>query len=208
MYSRELTYGHTFNNPFGKPGVSYTAGQTFNNPSVQAPAPIPGLFPGQPYGPQQIVPPAGQQYYQQPTPPFGQPTVLPPVQPPGQQFAPPIGQPVPPLQPGPVGPGAVPPFGPPQPGAAGQAFGPPTQPPPPFIPQQAQAQGPGVFAVEPGAIRPCLYRFVYIWLTTGQQFWAWLVFAGANSVAGWRWTGNRWVYFGIDTTYIAGFTCY
>ncbi len=104
----------------------------------------------------------------------------------GQQFAPPFGQ-----QPGlpPVFPGA--------------SSGPPSGPPPSFIPQQT----PSVFAVDPGAIRPCLFRFVYIWLNTGEQFWAWLLFVGPRSAAGWRWTGFRWIYFGVDLRNIRSFVC-
>ncbi|NLY18974.1 MAG: hypothetical protein GX045_08515 [Clostridiaceae bacterium] len=98
-------------------------------------------------------------------------------------------------------PGVRPPFGPP-----GQQGGPPTQPPPSFIP--AQRGGPTIFAVDPGAIRPCLFRFVYIWLVNGRQFWAWLVFVGPRSVAGWRWTGFNWVYFGTDLENISDFVCF
>jgi len=125
-------------------------------------------------------------------PPFG-----------GQQGMPPFGPPF--QQPGfqPSGP----PFGAP---AGGQQQGPPSGPPPSFIPQQAQAQslGAGVFAVDPGAIIPCRFRFVYLWLRNGQQFWAWLVFVGRRSAAGWRWNGFRWVYFGVDLNNIQSFVCY
>ena len=122
----------------------------------------------------------------------------------GQQFGPPFGQFGPPFgQPStPGGPVTPPPFG-----GGADSFGPPSGPPPSFIPQQAQAATPGLLAVDPGAIRPCAFRFVYIWLTSGQQFWAWLVFVGPRSVAGWRWTGFRWVYFGVDLRSIRSFVC-
>jgi len=104
--------------------------------------------------------------------------------------------------PGQIGPpGVRPPIGSP-----GQQGGPPIQPPPSFIP--AQRGGPTIFAVDPGAIRPCLFRFVYIWLENGRQFWAWLVFVGPRSVAGWRWTGFNWVYFGTDLENISDFVCF
>lgn len=117
----------------------------------------------------------------------------------GPPFGPPFGQPG--LQP------PMPPFGAP---GAGQQAGPPSGPPPSFVPQQSQAQstGVGIFAIDPGAIRPCLFRYVYLWLTTGEQFWAWLVFVGRRSAAGWRWTGFRWVYFGVDLDNIQSFICY
>jgi hypothetical protein len=63
-------------------------------------------------------------------------------------------------------------------------------------------------AVDPGAIRPCRFRFVYLWLDNRQQFWAWLIFVGRQSVAGWRWTGFNWVYFGLDLNRISSFVCY
>jgi len=118
----------------------------------------------------------------------------------GQQFGPPFGQQFAP----PFGQQFQPPFG--TPGMAQGGFsGPPSGPPPSFTPQQPQAQ---LFAVDPGAIRPCTFRFVFIWLTNGQSFWAWLVFVGPRSVAGWRWTGFRWVYFGVDLRNIASFVCF
>ncbi len=116
-------------------------------------------------------------------PPFGFPPGQGPGFPPGQ------------------GPGG-PPFGPP---GGGQGSGPPSGPPPSFVPQQPTF---GTFAVDPGAIRPCLFRFVYIWLDNRQQFWAWLTFVGRRSVAGWRWTGFNWAYFGVDINRIVSFTCF
>lgn len=142
-------------------------------------------------------------------PPFGQ--FLPPFGPPsGQQgspFGPPFGQQQgPPFGP-PFGQQQGPPFGPPS-TSPGASSGPPSGPPPSFVPQQTHTQGVGVFAVDPGAIRPCLFRYVYIWLNTGEQFWAWLVFVGPRSAAGWRWTGFRWIYFGVDLRNIESFVCY
>lgn len=124
-----------------------------------------------------------------------------------QQFPFPGGGPTPPR----------PPFGPPGggfPGVGGQG-GAPTTPPPNFAPSKSQGQslgagpqGVGTLAVDPGAIRPCTFRFVYIWLRNGNSFWAWLTFVGRRSVSGFRWNGRRWVYFGIDTRRIDQFVCY
>ena len=106
----------------------------------------------------------------------------------------------------PPGPGpAVPPFGPP---GGGAGMGPPSGPPPSFAPPLPAEQQVGTFAVESGAIRRCLFRYTYIWLRNRQQFWAWLTFVGRRSVAGWRWTGFNWVYFGIDLNRISSFTCF
>ena len=135
-----------------------------------------------------------QDYYidRQPQFPGPGPGFFPPGQGPG--FFPP-GQ----------GPGFFPPGQGPGGGpGGGPGTGPPQGRPPAFTP----AQQAGVFAVDPGAIRRCMFRFVYIWLDNRQQFWAWLVFVGRRSVAGWRWTGFRWVYFGVDLNRISSFMCF
>lgn len=91
----------------------------------------------------------------------------------------------------------------------GQGQDPPSTPPPSFVPSQEAAQpAVGILAIDPSGIRPCIYRYVYLWLDNGQQFWAWLTFVGRRSVAGWRWTGFNWVYFGVDTNRITSFVCY
>ncbi|WP_100012329.1 hypothetical protein [Lentibacillus sediminis] len=93
----------------------------------------------------------------------------------------------------------------PQPPGGGQTGGgPPTAPPPAFTPQQPQFQ---TFAVDPGAIRGCLFRFTYIWLR-GDSFWFFPTFVGRNSIAGFRWRGFRWVYFGVDLNRVESFQCY
>ena len=90
-----------------------------------------------------------------------------------------------------------PPFGPP-------VGGPPFGPPPSFTPQQQ----PGIFAVDPGGIRLCRNKFTFIWPIRGRGFWTYLVFIGPRSVAGYRWTGRRWVVFGTDLANISSFVCY
>lgn len=86
----------------------------------------------------------------------------------------------------------------------GQTGGPPTTPPPPFTPTQSQFQ---TFAVDPGGIRGCMFRFTYIWLRR-DSFWFYPTFVGRNSIAGFRWSHNRWVYFGIDLDKIQSFQCF
>jgi hypothetical protein len=158
------------------------------------------------YGVRQLTPPFAPPFGQQFGPQFGQQ----PGPQFGQQFGPQFGQ-----QPGPqfgqqFGPQFGQQFGPPfgqQPGmppvSPETTSGPPSEPPPAFIPQQP----PSAFAIDPGAIRPCVFRYVYIWLNTGEQFWAWLVFVGRRSAAGWRWNGFRWIYFGVDLRNIQSFSC-
>ncbi|SHJ76719.1 hypothetical protein [Paramaledivibacter caminithermalis] len=76
--------------------------------------------------------------------------------------------------------------------------------PPSFTPQQS----PTVMAVDPGSIRRCRFRFTYLWLKNRREFWAYLTFVGRRSVAGYRWIGFRWVYFGTDLKNIESFICY
>lgn len=87
--------------------------------------------------------------------------------------------------------------------------GPPSTPPPGYTPQmpQSASQGTSVYAVDPGAIRFCLYKFTYIWPSKGKAFWAYLIYVGRTSVAGWKYQNGRWVYFGMDTKEIKSFTC-
>ncbi|MFC5446819.1 hypothetical protein [Paenibacillus aestuarii] len=109
------------------------------------------------------------------------------------------------------GPGSSPfPGGPGGPGASGAPAGmqAPSSPPPSFIPQKpVSATGGAAFAVDPGGIRRCMFRFTYVWMSNGQSFWFFPVFVGRNSVTGFRWTGFSWMYFGVDLRFIEAFTC-
>lgn len=82
--------------------------------------------------------------------------------------------------------------------------GPPSGPPPRTIPRRSDI---GVRAVDPGAIRFCLYRFTYIWPERRPGFWFYPVFVGPRSISGFRWTGRTWVYFGMDLNDIESFQC-
>jgi len=95
------------------------------------------------------------------------------------------------------------------PGSQG-SHGMPSSGPPNFTPSQSKAQqlDANPLAVDPGAIRPCIYRFVYIWPRRGRGFWAWLTFVGPRSVAGFRFERNNWRYFGMDLRNINSFQCF
>lgn len=113
------------------------------------------------------------------------------------------------------GPTGTPPSGPPGPPPSqggfsgfpttgpGTVSGPPTAPPPSFVPTQQVS----AFAVDPGGIRRCLFRYTYVWLNNGQQFWFYPVFVGRTSVSGYRWNGFRWLFFGVSLRQIQSFTC-
>ena len=120
-----------------------------------------------------------------------------------------------------TGPG-MPGFGPPgrPPGQGQPGFGPPGRPPGQGPGQQAPSSPPPntipaypsnqLFAVDPGAIRGCLYRHTYVWLSRRQGFWFYPVFVGRTSVAGYRWRNRqrRWEYMGIDLNRIERFSCF
>lgn len=84
--------------------------------------------------------------------------------------------------------------------------------PPNYTPAKAQAHhgiqgGVSAYAVDQGALRPCRYKYVYLWLKNGESFWAYLTYIGRTSASGYRWTGHRWLYFGIDLRRIESFIC-
>ncbi|WP_338044582.1 hypothetical protein [Paenibacillus periandrae] len=89
------------------------------------------------------------------------------------------------------------------------ATGGPQTPPPSFIPQQS---GVSALAVDPGSIRRCINRFVYIWQRNGDAYWMFLTHVGRNSIAGYRWYGfgptGFWLYFGLDIQRIGQFNCF
>ena len=174
-------------------------------------------FPSSPYQPMNYYEPYPDERIFAPGPPFGGPSSgsspgMPGSQPqmgmPGSQ--PQMGMPG--SQPQMGMPGSQPQMGmpgsQPQMGMPGQGqSGPPTSPPPSYVPAQTQALHAGTFAVDPGSMRRCLFRYTYIWMRNRQQFWFYPIFLGRNSVAGWRWTGFRWMYFGLSLRDIESFTC-
>lgn len=58
------------------------------------------------------------------------------------------------------------------------------------------------------SLKPCLYKYTYIWQRNGFNYWAFLTSINCCSVSGWRWIGFRWVYFGVDIKRIDSFICY
>ncbi|MDP4091344.1 MAG: hypothetical protein Q8930_19025 [Bacillota bacterium] len=91
-----------------------------------------------------------------------------------------------------------------------QVQGPPSSPPPGFTPSEPQAQqfGATSYAVDQGAISPCVFRFIYIWPRRGSGFWAWLTYVGRRSVSGFRWERGAWRYFGMSLRDIRSFQCF
>lgn len=89
------------------------------------------------------------------------------------------------------------------PGGGFDQYGPPSGPPPSYSPQQNFS----TYAVDPGGIRRCRFRFTYIWLNNGRSFWFYPTFVGRDSIAGYRWRNRRWVYYGTDLRRISSFQC-
>ncbi|MEC3617138.1 hypothetical protein, partial [Bacillus stercoris] len=108
-----------------------------------------------------------------------------------------------------IGGGAVPGFG----GGSGPGFGGAPQGPPPSQipakPKKPQSSQGAVLLVEPITIRPCLFRFTYVWLTNGRSFWFYPIILGRRSVGGFYWdhSRRRWVYFALDTNQIDVVSC-
>lgn len=86
-------------------------------------------------------------------------------------------------------------------------FGPDSSMPPGRPPDITPRETPGVYAVDPGAIRGCLYNYVYIWLDNGQHFWMYPTYVGHKSISGYRWGYFGWVYAGYDLDNVESFFC-
>ena len=138
-------------------------------------------------------------------PPFFPPSIPgPPPRP--QPGPPPRPQPGPPPRPQPSPPPRPQPSPPPRP-QPGPSGGPPG-PPPNMTPHKPFAAGIQPTAVSPASIRPCRFQFVYMWLSNGISFWAWIINVDRRTVSGFRWTGWRWVYFAVSLNRIDFFQCY
>ncbi|AGA22379.1 Hypothetical protein A7A1_1761 [Bacillus subtilis subsp. subtilis str. BSP1] len=94
------------------------------------------------------------------------------------------------------------------PGFGGAPQGPPPSQIPAKPPKPQGSQG-AVLLVEPITIRPCLFRFTYVWLTNGRSFWFYPIILGRRSVGGFYWDSSRrrWVYFALDTNHIDVVSC-
>ena len=98
----------------------------------------------------------------------------------------------------------------------------PRTPPPNFIPEgpdmnQRGFGGPEQFGAQyggidrrrrPGQFRGCLFRFTYIWLNNGNNFWFFPTFVSGQFIQGWRWRRNRWEFDRINIRRILFFRCF
>lgn len=83
----------------------------------------------------------------------------------------------------------------------------PTSPPPNYTPKLANVPTPNLSTVEFGIINPCIFKYTYLWLKNGDEFWSYLVYISRTAIAGWRYQGGRWVYFTLDLSDLRNFTC-
>ncbi len=102
----------------------------------------------------------------------------------------------------------------------------PRSAPPNFIPeaprmdrrQMEEAEGRAGFGGFPGGgrdersirreMRRCLFRFTYIWLFNGNEFWFFPTFIDGQFVLGFRWRRNRWVFDRINLRRVMFFRCF
>ncbi|QZY56695.1 hypothetical protein [Crassaminicella profunda] len=57
-------------------------------------------------------------------------------------------------------------------------------------------------------IKPCLNKYVYIWLKDGSSFWMYLVYAEEGYIGGWIWLDTQWHYFGTCMYNVDSFVSY
>ncbi len=185
--SERMRPGLGLPNPFPEPRPPF--------PGPRPPFPEPEPRPPFP-GPRPPFPePEPRPPFPGPRPPFPEPEPRPPF--PGPRPPYPGPEPRPPFPPTPI------PYPQPEPNPE---FRPPA--PKGAPPRMTPTQSPGLRAIDPGAIRQCMYTYVYIWLENGQNFWFYPTFVGRRSISGYRWTRFGWAYTGFDLDMIQSFYCY
>ncbi|WP_123042474.1 transporter [Cohnella candidum] len=73
----------------------------------------------------------------------------------------------------------------------------PTLPPPDYIPVPPY----GTYIVD------CLQNYTYVWLVNGESFWFYPTRVEYGEVAGYRWNGAFWYFYGIDPRFIDTVSC-
>lgn len=63
------------------------------------------------------------------------------------------------------------------------------------------------FPPSPVGLQNCLYRFTYMWLRNGDNFWFFLTAVGESRVYGYRFFGGRWNNYSIALGQIVSFNC-
>jgi hypothetical protein len=74
----------------------------------------------------------------------------------------------------------------------------PQSPPPPYVPPKPF---PSHYVVD------CLYNYTYVWLFNGEGFWFYPTYLQYGEVAGYRWNGRNWTFYGFDERFIETVAC-
>lgn len=86
---------------------------------------------------------------------------------------------------------------------------PPSTNPPPFIPSKSQSLNNiniSGLTSDGSALKPLMFKFIYIWLRDGSNFWSWTTFIYGGHIGGFRWTGYHWENFEVDLRKIDGYS--
>ena len=59
----------------------------------------------------------------------------------------------------------------------------------------------------PRGLQNCIYRFTYMWLRNGDNFWFFLTTVGEERAYGFRFFGGRWNQYSIALRDIVSFHC-
>ena len=63
------------------------------------------------------------------------------------------------------------------------------------------------YGQHPSGLQNCIYRFTYMWLRNGDNFWFFLTTVGEERAYGFRFFGGRWNQYSIALREIVSFHC-
>ena len=64
-----------------------------------------------------------------------------------------------------------------------------------------------LYAQNTWGLQNCIYRFTYLWLRNGDNFWFFLTTVGESRVYGYRFFGGRWNQYSVAVRDIVNFRC-
>ncbi|MFC5528200.1 transporter [Cohnella yongneupensis] len=73
----------------------------------------------------------------------------------------------------------------------------PPAPPPAYIPPKPSVS----YMID------CINKDSYVWLRNGESFWFFPVYLQSFGVAGFRWNGVTWVFYGFDPRLVDAVAC-
>ncbi|PEJ56102.1 transporter [Bacillus sp. AFS002410] len=63
------------------------------------------------------------------------------------------------------------------------------------------------YGSNPLGIQNCMYRFTYLWLKNGDNFWFFLTTVAESNIYGYRFFGGRWNFYSVALSEIVSFHC-